>query len=948
MKPELYRRASALFGAIRELPECERAAAIDSACGGEDELRQHLLRLLEADGAAAGEAFLDGGAIDDAARLLTDHLPAAGTVIGNFRLCEQIGSGGMGVIFRAEDLRLSRTVALKLLPHGILPGKEHIQRFHREARAASLLNHPNIVSVFEASFDHGWPYIAMEFVEGRTLRQLIAGHRPLEANAIVDLISQAASALSAAHEAGIVHRDIKPENIMVRNDGFVKVLDFGLAKLRETAGAPASGSQLQTRPGNVPGTVQYLSPEQVLGDPAGPRSDLFSLGVVAYELATGVRPFEHGTDGAVFNAILHHNAPAPSSIRASVSPELDALILRLIEKDPELRFQTAADLRSHCRRLVYHSSSSQSAQAKRTGVRRNRVRAATALALVAGAAAWFLFRSRSLAPGEHRQIVRLTDTGRASRPALSPDGKYLAYISSEPSGNSIHLRQVATGADIQTVTTAQGTIPGLGFSADGAWLYFDRAETRPEAEGLFRVPLLGGNAKRISAHPHMSFAMSHDGRFAAYMDRTEGTTFSVNVLDLLTGESRTLIRRSGSEYFDDALAWSPDDRYIATSACSGNPCGLAVVDTRSGHLRSFGPQSYTAVDAVAWLPDQRHLLALIAGGNTMFQLLLVDYPSGRTQRITNDLDTYSGLSLSAAADVLASSFRKFSYHLWAAPWSGNALGEPVQITTDREGTFFNGLVWAGRDELIASTPDAEGWNLSLIRPGEQVRPITQGPYYNAEQAVCPDGRTVIFKSDRRQQLNLWKADLVTGETSPVTSGASVDSDPHCAPDSRSVLFVSDRGGRAALWRAGLDGSAPTMMFPLPGEDCAVSSNLKWVAVFDGVWSMRNANLDIIDAHTGSLVRKLAPNISGHLNGGGIRWTPDDSGLLIEWEQNGATNLWLQPAQGGPLRQITHFQSGRVKEFAFSPDGRRLAFAQGTDTTDVVLMRDYVSRRGVYF
>lgn len=250
-------------------------------------------------------------------------------------------------MLEGEDQRLGRRVAIKLLPVTFAAEEtERIQRFQREARAASLLNHPNIVSIFDAGFAQGHYFIVMEFIEGQTLRQRISSEKPPDARSILDWLAQTASALSAASDAGIVHRDIKPENIMIRPDGFVKVLDFGLAKLSESPNESPSKSrslsgnphsELRTRPGTVAGTIQYLSPEQVAGKPVGPQSDLFSLGVVAYELATGKLPFDGPTDGAIYDAILNRTPPAPSTVRPSLGTDLDALIMRAIEKDPELR-----------------------------------------------------------------------------------------------------------------------------------------------------------------------------------------------------------------------------------------------------------------------------------------------------------------------------------------------------------------------------------------------------------------------------------------------------------------------------------------------------------------------------------------------------------------------------------------------------------------------------------
>ena len=358
MNPEEYQRAGELFDQLRQQPESEQMEVLAAACAGKPELRAQVLRLLAAEREADDDEFLQNRALEDAARLIrieSPNLPAPGTVVGNYRLDSRVGAGGMGVVYEAEDLRLGRRVAVKVLPDSLTfgEGQERIRRFEREARATSSLNHPHIVSIYDAAFDKGCYYIAMELVEGHTLRNMIAGDSGFtDAKTVLDLVRQTASALSAAHQAGIVHRDIKPENIMVRPDGFVKVLDFGLAKLREPSSDPdAKQSDFRTRPGHVAGTIQYLSPEQVAGKPVDSRTDLFSLGVVAYELVTGVRPFDGPSDGSVYDAILNRAPKSPASIRPGVSREMDRLILRAIEKDPNRRFQTASDFRNACMEL---------------------------------------------------------------------------------------------------------------------------------------------------------------------------------------------------------------------------------------------------------------------------------------------------------------------------------------------------------------------------------------------------------------------------------------------------------------------------------------------------------------------------------------------------------------------------------------------------------------------
>jgi eukaryotic-like serine/threonine-protein kinase len=367
LTPEKYGRAGELFDEIVGLPPERQEDYLDVACGSDTDLRDYIAELLRAE-REAPESFLAQPAIQEAVNLIAESAasnpPVTGTQLGAYVIGKQIGAGGMGTVYEAQDVRLNRKVAIKILPPPFLGDPDRIQRFRQEAHAASLLNHPNIVSIYDAELAQGRCYIATEFVEGTTLRQL-AAEGPMDLIALIEIGIQICSALGAAHQAGIVHRDIKPENVMLRPDGIIKVLDFGLAKLLDPLSGEKGGpveishatKTMQTRPGSIAGTLQYLSPEQIMGKLATPRSDIFSLGVMLYELAAGVRPFAGPTEGVVFSNILNQTPPYPSSLRPSIPRELDEVIMRALEKDPELRFQTASDLRSALKLLRRGSQS---------------------------------------------------------------------------------------------------------------------------------------------------------------------------------------------------------------------------------------------------------------------------------------------------------------------------------------------------------------------------------------------------------------------------------------------------------------------------------------------------------------------------------------------------------------------------------------------------------------
>src|SRR5215207_3168549 len=413
MDAELWKQVDEMLDAALELPPAEREGFVAAACDGNHELRREVLSLLRAQEQAG--TFLAGSAMRAAAQALArepggqGRSELVGTEVGTYRIEKLLGAGGMGEVYLASEARLNRRVALKILPPAFVADDERVARFEREARAVSALNHPNLITIYDLGSLDGLHYIAMEYVEGQTLRELAAGR--LKLKEILSVVSQAAEALAAAHRAGVVHRDVKPENIMVRADGYVKVLDFGLAKLLEAS--PDVGAAAETQAGAVMGTLPYMSPEQAAGEPLDARTDVWSLGVVLYELSTGRKPFAGGNRRETVNAILSVEPAPATEADPALPPELDHVLSKALEKDRELRYQTASDLRADLRRLGREiaSSSSPGVRGRRgSGVRRAAARArgrATQvliitglllLLLVAAFAGWRYTRPRGDAP----------------------------------------------------------------------------------------------------------------------------------------------------------------------------------------------------------------------------------------------------------------------------------------------------------------------------------------------------------------------------------------------------------------------------------------------------------------------------------------------------------------------------------------------------------------------
>jgi len=549
-------------------------------------------------------------------------------------------------------------------------------------------------------------------------------------------------------------------------------------------------------------------------------------------------------------------------------------------------------------------------------------------------------------PAEQMQMTRITRDGASAHPAISPDGRYIAFVHGEQGSSSIHLRELGARSEIQTLPDSGGVITRLSFSPDGLYLYFVRTQGREGQNGVFQIPVLGGTPRRISDSVARDFVISHDGRFAAIQRAEPGAAREDLIqLDLASGESHILSSRRNTEYFSGPPAWSPDDRSIAVGVCTGNPCGFAVVDALSGALHTFGPQDYTSTGGAVWLPGGRRLAAVIAGESPGYQVFLVDYPSGRRHRITNDLGSYVGISASADGQTLATALDQLTAGVWIADWRAGEAGNPVPVGTVHEGVYDGGfgLTWSSDGELVLTTNDTEGWNLYTLKPDGEQRPITTSHGFNAKPVVCPDQRTLIYESDRYGQFNLWRYDLASGRTDRLTNGPEIDEWPSCTPDSRAVVFNSVRDGHAGIWKVGLNGSTSVRISPLEAIGPALSPDGKWIACIRDV-SVSARAIALVDAGTGAAVWSLPLPAGTQLKSlAPLHWAPDSSGIFYSLQHGGYLNLWLQPRSGAPARQLTHFQKNHVLNFAFSPDGRRLAMARGEETTDIVLIRGFLGR-----
>ncbi|HZC23560.1 MAG TPA: protein kinase, partial [Candidatus Binatia bacterium] len=626
--------------------------------------------------------------------------------ISHYRVTGRLGSGGMGVVYEAEDLTLGRKVALKFLPAQLSREQNALDRFLLEARTASALNHPNICTIYAVEKGQGadgeeQSFIAMELLEGQNLDQkLLSGALP--ADRLLDIAIQLADALDAAHAKGIIHRDIKPANIFLTPRLQVKVLDFGLAKLTrpeiemETIG-PTQDSPSPARltsPGATVGTISYMSPEQARGEELDPRTDLFSLGTVIYQMATGKLPFAGATSALVFQGILQSDPTPVLQLNPALPPKLQEIIEKLLEKDRDLRYQSAADLRGDLKRLKRDLDSgkkpltsgpsaedeapsravssqrvppaatpSSSGSAMMAVVRQNKAglgAIALVILIVLAAAAYGVYsltRGNKAKSFENFSVSKITDSGNAAEVAISADGKYILTTMRENGLASLHLRNVPTNSMTQVEPPADVQFNGLRFSPDGNYFYFVRSDPgNAELEFLYRAPLLGGVPEKLAEDVDSNVTLSPDGRMAAFMrnDNPKPGEYQLIVKDLQSGSEKPLV--SGPERLLYP-AWSPDGKVIVCFVAQpkGAMTGLDAINAQSG-LRSPLLRSDSVVSDPEWLPDGRSLLALYRDASSNFQrnqIVRLSYPDGVMSPVTRDTGHYSSISMARTVPILA-------------------------------------------------------------------------------------------------------------------------------------------------------------------------------------------------------------------------------------------------------------------------------------------------------
>ncbi|HKO42419.1 MAG TPA: protein kinase [Pyrinomonadaceae bacterium] len=932
-----------------------------------------------------------------------------GRKIGKYQVRSQIGVGGMGEVYLADDTQLDRRVALKILPPDLALKRERMARFVREAKAAAALNHPNIAHIYEIGEDDGLNFIAMEFVEGKTLREKIH-HEKADLRKLLKYLQQVASGLAKAHSAGIVHRDLKPDNIMVAKDGYAKILDFGLAKLIEPAGlgSETAASDIATveyeqhsLPGKLLGTIGYMSPEQAQGkvDEIDHRSDIFSFGCMLYEAITLQRPFQGESKVQSLYRIVYEPAPALRDLNPNAPLDLQRIVRRCLAKDPDERYQSIQDVaielkelrrdlegdtnldvtipptyigsevgqRSSMRSSVSptvgdHTATSTEFEARPTSSasviigeikqhKRGFVLVVIGLVVIAGAlvAAWRKFSGSGPAePFNSMRIARLTTGGKVGNASIkgyasiSPDGKFVVFRTTELGKDSLWVKQVPTGSVVKIVPDLPGKVGGTTFSRDGSLIFFSMFENDPRGT-LYQVPVLGGTPQRIMAGVTSAVTFSPDGKQIAFV-RTEPEESKLMIANTDGTGERTIATRKLPEHFPPSggPSWSPDGKTIACGAETfrGNVHATVVeVPATGGAEKAVTTHNWVSVSRVLWLNDGSGLIIaavpeLISAGTQLWHL---SYPGGEVRRITNDLNAYGTTSLGLTADskTIVTIQADRAMQIWVAKY-GETPAEPKQITYGK----YDGdtLAWTVNKNLLYTAPSGEQLDVWNVDPASNAsRQVTNDAYIEKLGCVSNDGRFAVFSSNRSGNFNLWKLSFSAGDQQQLTQGNEVDSHAICSPDGQWVVFRSFREGKSTFWKIALAGGDPQQLFNKTSSSAAISPDGKLVAI-RYVDDRTNSNqIAVLPFEGGDPIATLPVSIN--YRDVGLGWTADSKSIIYADARDNADNIWSVPLQGGPAKQLTKFTNGLIFAFQVSADGKDIAISRGTQTDDVILIRD---------
>lgn len=949
MNQDRWRQIDEILDAVLEISEPEREEFLAQNCDGDEELKNEILSLLEAQNNADG--FLETSAMRIAAKNLAEEKTTAlnaffpGKAIGTYKIEKLLGVGGMGEIYLAQDEKLKRKVALKILPAEFISSDERVRRFQLEARAISTLNHPNIVTIFDVGTTEGINYIATEFVEGKTLRELTGSGITIKE--ALDIVIQSCEALSVAHSAGIIHRDIKPENIMLRPDGYVKILDFGLAKLSDV-NLNTFRNLANTAKGVIIGTPAYMSPEQVADEKVDHRTDLWSLGVVLYELLTGVNPFKKESRQATFQSVLAEEPPPASYFNPEISSELEHILIKALEKDADLSYQTATDLRADLKRVkreldsspAWNKNSRQTAAVfgpTNNGKYFYAIGIPT-ISILLFFSIWFLFFKGNepqlnapdwtLAKNMHLS----SHSGTEFYPSLSPDGKTFVYAARSNEDYDIFFQRVGGKNAVNLTEGSEKDDTQPVFSPDGERIAF-RSEGEPR--GIYVMGASGENPRRIADfgyHP----SWSPDGKEIVVSTHSQDipavrSPSSLWIINVESSEKRLLV-----ENFSMQPAWSPGGHRIAywTTEVGGRR-DIATISAAGGEPVIITDKGNTNWNPV-WSPDGKYLyFASDRGGSMAFWRVRIDEVSGKVLEEPEVVPTPANFNrhLSFSRDgkrmiyvqtINQSNLKAVAFD----PKNERLAGEPFWITDGNREVSLPELSPDGNTFVLRQFSQTQEDIILINRDGTNQRELTNDKSFDRYVRWSPDGKKLIFASDRSGNYEIWMIDSDGTNLRQLTfikdNAASI---PAWSPDGTKISFDDTKHSYILDLRKEWNEQNPVKLPPAGDSYFRVwdwsSDGSKLLGYFEGG---NERGMAVYFFETNSY-RKINDLVRFPF------WLPDNHRFI--YAQGG--KVFITDSETGKNGEIEELSKEQIRSIRISRDGSLLYYTVVSSESDIWLL-----------
>ncbi|HQU83839.1 MAG TPA: protein kinase [Pyrinomonadaceae bacterium] len=905
-----------------------------------------------------------------------------GEKIEHYEIIELLGAGGMGEVYAAHDTKLERKVALKILKN--TDSKENLDRFRQEAKAILTLNHPNIVTVYDFGKFENYHFIVTELIEGETLRQKIS-QNSLSLSEILDIAAQSANALAAAHRANIVHRDIKPENLMILPDGYVKVLDFGLAKLLTPDGESnfnpelSTASIIQTKAGMIIGTVNYMSPEQLRGqNDIDGRTDIWSLGIVLFEMLAGQKPFRGGTVSDVIAAVIERPLPALKEFAPNITEEIEKTVETALKKDRVERWKNAADFSAElkkCRSFIDSAAFLQNSQGiftSETGrnfaTLENKNETANAenlqtsaektksnwkifsafgalLLLIAGGFFIFQYFAKSSDSAKQKNVKPLSANGNIINAVISPDGKFVVYVQEENGKNGVWIRQTDESGGRILLAPDFKSYSGLNFAPDSKSVYYS-VFGKDGVGNLFKLPIMSETSQLIAKNIDSGVSFSPDGNKIAFLSRnSEAGIDRVIVADADGQNQQTLIEKKQPEFLliakRSGLTWSADGKNIVCAAgkreADGELMKLVEINVETQTEKDLTSLNWSRIGKIIRTNKQNELILTADAGKGLFQIFRVSTNENKSDKIGDDLSDYTNVSLSADGNFLLAVKDDKTSNIYRAPNGDFAQSLLIEKSVS---DGVNGLSFASDGKVFYVSSENGSRDIWRMKAdGSERQPVTFDKSAEDYPFASADGKFVVFVSNQGGSSHIWRMDADGANRKQLTS-QSGEVFPQVLPDGKTVIYSRNDQG-FALWKISAEGGEPQKLTDFEAHWAAVSPDGKSIAslIRD---EKKEIKLGIVSAENGKLLQSFkadkidrSPEFPPVL-----RWMPDGKSVAFISTAAGVSNLFAQSLNGGEPQKLTDFSADRIFNFDWSKDGKQIVYARGTIRHDIVLFENF--------